>query len=87
MVKQTTTAPDMENVNFNYEYNSGLSFDELYNLFMKMEKEDLARLLAAKEIARTNLPQLPYIPVYPQPVYPSPYPGSPYPWITWNITC
>ena len=83
MVEQTTTAPKMdENVNYGYGYNySGLSFDQLYELFMKMDKEDLARLLAAKEIAKTNIPQIPYYPVYPQ------YPPQ-YPWITWyNTIC
>ena len=83
MVEQTTTVPKMdENVNYGYGHNySGLSFDQLYELFMKMDKDDLARLLAAKEIAKTNIPQIPCYPVYPQ------YPPQ-YPWITWyNTIC
>lgn len=77
MVEQTTTngngyVPNTEPL---------CSFDDYYNLFMKMDKEDLARLLAAKELARqSTYPQFPQLPAYP-PFYPNN--PSPYPWITW----
>ena len=77
MVKETTTAPE-----FNYNSSYSPSFEELYNLYMKMDKEDLARLLAAKElVGKQQVPQFVPMPYYPPINVPQ------YPYITWNITC
>jgi len=82
MVQETTTNEELNRVCFP-------DFNTLYEAYLKMDKETLAMLLAAKEAAAQ---QPPYSPVFPQPypVYPTypVYPSTPsYPWITWNITC
>ena len=83
MVEQTTT--NGQEINGYLNQPSGPTFNELYEAYLKLSKEELAMLLASKELAQQ--PYTPYIPAYPvYPTYPSP---SPYPWITWynTITC
>ena len=78
MVQQTTTNADING----YVYQPTPSFQELYDAFMKMDKETLAMLLATKQIADLSKPSYPTYPTYPV------YPPSPYPWITWyTVTC
>lgn len=79
MLQETTTNPGT-----NDELNRACfpDFNTLYEAYLKLDKETLAMLLAAKECAQPV--QQPYI--QPYPVYPV-YPSAPsYPWITWNIT-
>ena len=79
MVQETTTNPGT-----NEELNKVCfpDFKTLYEAYLKLDKETLAMLLAAKECAQPV--QQPYI--QPYPVYPV-YPSAPsYPWITWYAT-
>lgn len=80
MVKETKTT---EYIKLNEQYVTRPTFNELYEAYLKLSKEELAMLLAAKESAAPY--QQPYVPAYP--VYPSYTAPSPYPWNTWDITC
>ena len=85
MVKQTTT--NGQEINGYLNQPIGPTFNELYEAYLKLSKEELAMLLASKELAQQplNAPSYPSYPTYP--VYP--YPTVPYPWITWyhTVTC
>ena len=78
MVKQTTTTG--QEINSYLNQPSGPSFQELYESFLKLDKETLATLLAAKELANINNPSYPAYPTYPV------VPTVSYPWITWCHT-
>lgn len=76
MVEQTTTDAVINQPIATPDYQT------LYEAFMKMDKETLAMLLAAKEMKTTNIPEYPFIPYFPQ------YPSPQLPWIIWyNTIC
>ena len=87
MVKETTTNGIGEDFSITIPHpgNDNSNFDTLYEAYMKLSKEDLARILAARDTQQqTNVPQVPYVPAYPTyPTYPT-YPS--FPWITWCTT-
>lgn len=82
MVKQTTTAPEL---NLNDTQTAGyleilpMTFDERVRMYMKLSKEELAKMLAERD--RLGIDSIPMPCPYPYPVYPDmPHPAGP--WIT-----
>lgn len=84
MVKQTTT--NGEEYNNNYVAIVPMTFEERYHMYMRCKKEELAKMLAARDEYDQLLrqPVQPYpVPQYPWPSYPT-YPDSPFgPWVTY----
>ena len=86
MVKQTTTAPELD---FNDAQAAGyleilpMTFDERVKMYMKLSKEELAKMLAERDRLGIDYRPIPY--PCPYPAYPeTPHPT--WPWITYSTS-
>lgn len=86
MIKQTTTAPELDLNNMQtagYLEISPMTFDEMVKMYMKLSKEELAKMLAERD--RLGIGYRPFS-------YPCPYPACPkmpyptWPQITWSTS-